>query len=290
MKLFFFGAGYCSEFIAPLIPKHWTICGTHQKLPNRPIYKNHPYIKRYTFNFFLKNKKKFFEKTSHFLVSIPPDNKGDLIIREIRDLLIGNKNLKWIGYFSTTGVYGDHGGRWVDENTKVNPSNQRAKLRLVAEKQFLDLYDSYKLPIHIFRLPGIYGPKRSVFDRIKNGKTNFVKKENHFFSRIHVKDIASCVFKSMKNPTPGEIFNITDDKPSPSQDVTKFAYKLMKMKLPEFIESDNIKLSGMAKSFYLDNKKVSNKKVKNALNWKPSFPEYKIGLKEIYQIGFNIKK
>ena len=281
MKFVFFGFGYCAEFLLNFIPDYWEIIGTHTKLPYKFKFKDYKNVKRYEFDNFLINKEILIKDTTHILLSIPPNENGDLVYLNLRNILKKEKKLRWLGYLSTTGVYGDHKGRWVDENSKLLTKNVRSKNRILSEKQYLSLYLKDNLPIHIFRLPGIYGPKRSILNRLKSGNVQIIKKKKHFFSRIHVEDIASCLFKSIEQPTPGEIFNITDDYPSSSEEMTLYAAKLLGKPTPTQIELDSSEIGEMVKSFYLENKKVSNKKVKKLLDWKPKYKNFKLGLNSI---------
>ncbi len=282
MKIVFIGAGYCSEFITGYVLKNSDIIGIHKKKPFNIKYKNFKEVKRYDFQFFLKNKKEILTNTTHILVSIPPDNSGDIIIDRISKELISLSSLIWIGYFSSTSVYGNYDGCWVNENSKLMAKNQRGINRIKAEKQYRELFYKYKLPVHIFRLPGIYGPTRSIIERLKAKKVLIVKKSNHFFSRIYVKDLANAVVKSFLNPTPGEIYNISDDYPCSSEEVTRFACNLINVSCPKEVNLDDNEVGEMTRTFYLDNKKVSNEKLKKKLDWRPEYKDYKIGLKDIW--------
>ena len=163
----------------------------------------------------------------------------------------------------------------------------RGKLRKKSEIQHLKLYKFYKIPVHIFRLPGIYGPGRSIFEKLQLDKKIKIIKKNHFFSRIHVEDIASAVTQSMKKITPGEIFNICDDVPSQSDVVVNYAANLMNIKNIQRINFDSSKLNEKTKSFYLDNKKVKNNKIKKILDWTPKFRNYKLGLDNLFNLLSN---
>ena len=220
---------------------------------------------------------KIFDGVTHILSCIPPDKNGkDPVIGSLKSRL-ESLPLEWIGYLSTTGVYGNTGGSWVSETDQPNPLQIRSQKRLNCEKEWIES----GLPVQIFRLPGIYGPGRSVIDKLINGKNLVIKKPNQFFSRIYVEDITSAIIKSMKNPTPGEIFNITDNNPCSSEEVTIYAAKLLKIKNLTFIDINSPKINKITKDFYRDNKRVSNKKIKKILGWTPKFENYKLGLKEI---------
>ena len=218
------------------------------------------------------------KKADHILISIPPINGEDLVIKNFSKILEESK-VKWITYLSATSVYGNHNGEWVDEKSKCLASSENGINRLEAEKSWLALCVK-KLPIQIFRLSGIYSNQNNILTRLKKGKVNLVFKNNHFFSRIHVEDIANILFKSLTNFKTGEIFNISDDKPSSSSEVTLYGAKILNVDIPKKIEVDEIK-SEMIKNFYKDSKKVSNIKMKNFFNYKLKFPTYEEGLNYI---------
>ena len=282
MKIIFLGAGYCSKFIIPKLPKTAKIICTHyQKTRNQPFDSRYE-LTRIKFDDLKKNNK-YFENVTHILNSIPPQPDGDIALSNFKkQLIINKKTLRWVGYFSSTSVYGDHSGKWVDENSLPKHLSKRGYGRLNAEKEFLSLFVKNNLPIHILRLPGIYGPGRSIFERLKSGRFCRIIKKNHFFSRIHVEDIALALLESFKKPTPGEIFNITDDFPCNSDEIVKFGCKLLKKELPAPVSLESDKVSEMTRSFYSDNKRVSNKKIKRILDWTPKFINYKLGIKDIF--------
>ena len=286
MKVLFLGAGYCSQHIIKLLDSSIDIYCTHRtkETVKKKTLDDIRDIKRLEFSKFLKNKSLLCTFT-HILISIPPDDNGDLVLNKIKENLNEMKNLVWFGYFSTTGVYGDHNGEWVDEETELKTLNLRSVNRIKAENQYLELYKESKIPIHIFRLPGIYGPGRSIFDRLKNKDFRIVIKKNHFFSRIHVDDIANAIYLSMLSPTPGEIYNIVDDFPCPSDEVSVYACKLSDIKEPLKVNYNDNYVSDFTKSFYNENRKVSNLKIKKKLNWKPKYPNFKKGLESILNIS-----
>jgi RPE1 domain-containing protein len=197
--------------------------------------------------------------------------------RYINDL----PHLRWLGYLSSTGVYGDRPEEWVTEETPVNPIEQRSIDRLKIENEWQDLSQKLNLPLHIFRLSGIYGPGRSVIDQLITGTAKRIDKANHFFSRIHVEDIANILFASMNQPTPGEIYNLADDFPSSQREVVEWACTTLNLPYPELITIDNKELSEMTRSFYNSSRKVSNNKVKTSFKYNFKYPNYKEGLKSI---------
>ena len=216
------------------------------------------------------------KKSDHILISIPPINGFDFVIKNFSKI-IENSNPKWITYLSATSVYGDYAGGWVNEESETRPTSTNGIARLDAEKSWLSFGISKNLPIQIFRLSGIYSNKSNILVRLKSGNANLINKKNHFFSRIHVEDIASILFESLLSFKCGEIYNISDDKPSTSEEVTSYGVKLLNINKPKIIEVKDIE-SEMLKNFYKDSKKVSNKKMKNFFNYNLKFPTYVEGL------------
>ena len=219
------------------------------------------------------------EKSDHILVSIPPREGTDLVIKNFSNI-IENCNAQWITYLSATSVYGDHKGDWVNEESKTKPITSNGIDRLSAEKLWLSLHLNKKIPLQIFRLAGIYSTESNILARLKSGKAKIVNRKNNFFSRIHVEDIANILFESLSKFKPGEIYNISDDKPSSSEEVTLYGVKLLNMDKPKIIELKDIE-SEMLKNFYKDSKKVSNKKMKSFFEYDLKFPTYIEGLNYI---------
>ena len=277
IKIIFFGAGYCSRYIIPKLPSNSQILCTHKENLKEEYFDTKLNLKRLTLDEFFSNKD-YSKDVTHILNSIPPFESGDIIIKKFFKKFDLNKTLRWVGYFSATSVYGNHNGEWVNEESKTYPTSKRGKYRLNAENEYLSLFKLKDIPIHIFRLPGIYGPTRSVFERLKSEQPLRIIKKKHFFSRIHVEDLSKAIIKSLNKPTPGEIFNLTDDYPCESHTVIDYACKLLKMPSPPSISLDDERISEMTRSFYSDNKKVSNKKIKKILNWTPKYRNYKLGI------------
>ena len=243
-------------------------------------------FKGINYNSYLFNSEKFdqnlvvkLKEADHILVSIPPENQEDLVVKNFSKF-IENSKVKWITYLSATNVYGDHKSEWVNENSKTNPISNKGVARLKAENSWISLEKNSKLPIQIFRLSGIYSNEKNILVRLKLGDVKLINKRDHYFSRIHVDDIASILFKSLLKFKSGEIYNLADDKPSSSEEVTLFGAKILNIKNIEKIEVDEIK-SEMLKNFYNESKKVSNKKVKNYFNYNLKFPSYIEGLNYI---------
>jgi nucleoside-diphosphate-sugar epimerase len=238
------------------------------------------------YNSYLFNSEKFdqnlvvkLKEADHILVSIPPENQEDLVIKNFSKFIESSK-VKWITYLSATSIYGDHKGEWVNENSKTNPISNNGIARLKAENAWFSLEKNKKIPIQVFRLSGIYSNEKNILIRLKSGGVKLINKKNHFFSRIHVDDISNILFKSLSKFKSGEIYNLSDDKPSTSEEVTLFGAKILNIENIEKIEVDQIK-SEMLKNFYNESKKVSNKKMKSYFDYNLKFPSYIEGLNHI---------
>ena len=219
------------------------------------------------------------KEADHILISIPPIKGVDLVLKNFSKIIEECKP-KWITYLSATSVYGDHKGEWVSEESITKPTSLNGVARLEAEKSWLSLKINKNLPVQIFRLSGIYSNESNILVRLKSGKVNLINKPNFFFSRIHVEDIGNTLFKSLSNFKSGEIYNISDDKPSTSEELTLYAAKLLNMDKPKIIEVEDIE-SEMLKNFYKNSKKVSNKKMKSSFKYDLKFPTYVEGLSNI---------
>ncbi len=219
---------------------------------------------------------------THILVSIPPADEGDVVLlhhgRDIAALAAAAPALRWLGYLSTTGVYGDRGGGWVDETSALSPSGARGLLRMEAEAGWLDLGRRDEVPVHIFRLAGIYGPGRSALDQALGGGAKRIHKPGQVFSRIHVADIAAVLMASMARPNAGAVYNVCDDTPAPADEVLAFAAELLGVAPPPIVAFADAELSEMARSFYADNKRVRNQRIKSELGVTLRYPDYKQGL------------
>jgi nucleoside-diphosphate-sugar epimerase len=207
------------------------------------------------------------------LVSIPPDADGCVAFRALVQAI---PKSAWIGYLSTTGVYGDRAGGWVFETDRTNPLSETAARRVLAEQQW------QSVQAHVFRLPGIYGPGRSAFDRLRAGDARRIIKPGQVFSRAHVDDIAGAIALSIAKPNRGQVYNVCDDLPAPPQDVTIFAATLMGVAPPPAEPYDTVTLSPMAQRFYAESKRVSNARAKAELGWRPHFPSFREGLTAIW--------
>jgi len=275
-KLLSFGHGYSAEALEKVLdPNTWEISATTRtadkakKIAERNVK---------TFIWPSDDISGEIRSATHILISIPPNEFGDIVLKSYSKLIKQAKDLKWIGYLSTTGVYGDHNGKWVNESTPLSPSTKRGKYRVIAERQWMALVDDSKTPLYIFRLAGIYGPGRGPFKKVLNGTAKRIIKKGQVFSRIHVEDIARVLLGSINNPGLGGIYNVCDDLASPPEDVLSYAASLLQKENPPEIDFLNPSLSEMVRSFYSECKRVENQKIKRELGIELKYPNYKIGL------------
>ena len=220
------------------------------------------------------------EEADHILLSIAPVNGVDIVIKNFQNYL-KSKKLKWITYLSATSVYGNHGGQWVNEISETKPTSSNGTERLKVEKEWMKLSDKFDLPFQIFRLSGIYSNQYNILKRLKSGEAKIINKKNHFFSRIHVEDIANILSISLNLFKKKEIYNISDDRPASAEEVALYGVDLLGVDKPKTIEINEID-SEMLKNFYKDSKKVDNKKMKEFFNYKLKYPTYVEGLNYIY--------
>jgi nucleoside-diphosphate-sugar epimerase len=220
----------------------------------------------------------------HLLVSLPPDADGDRVLARHGEALAAAP-VEWVGYLSTTGVYGDHEGGWVDEESALAPVNDRSRWRAAAEAAWLASGLASGLPVQVFRLAGIYGPGRSALDRLRAGRAQRVVKDGQVFSRIHVDDVAAALVASMARPDSGRVYNLADDEPAPPEDVIAFAAGLLGLPVPPEVPFEQAEMSEMARSFWGESKRVSNARAKAELGLGPIHPDYRAGLRAILDAG-----
>lgn len=280
--LFCFGLGYSALNLADrLLEAGWRVSGTVRSEAKRQSLQDRG-ITAYIFDQDLPLDIAWdFDSVTHILHSIPPsqDEAGivDPVYKYHYHDIENIKDLKWFGYLSTTGVYGNHEGAVVTENSALKATKIRSLLRIQAEKLWLDS----KLPVHIFRLSGIYGPRRNAILDLKQGRAHRIHKEGQVFSRIHVSDIANILQASIAKPNPYHIYNGADDLPAPQPEVVEYAAKLLGITPPELINLEDAELSEMARDFWQDNRRVSNQLVKEELGVKFQYPTYKEGLEAL---------
>jgi nucleoside-diphosphate-sugar epimerase len=225
------------------------------------------------------------EAAEALLISAPPGADGDPVLTAFAQHIAAAPNLRWIGYLSTVGVYGDHDGGWVDEETPVAPGNARSHHRANAEQAWLAFGAANDLAVHIFRLAGIYGPGQNQLVQLAKGNARRVIKPGQIFNRIHVEDIARAVDASIDRPRAGRIYNVTDNEPAPPQDVVTFAAGLCGCEAPREIDIEDAGLTEMGRSFYAENKRVQNQRLRDELGVALAYPTYREGLTALREAG-----
>ncbi|MDC3152206.1 NAD-dependent epimerase/dehydratase family protein [Pelagibacteraceae bacterium] len=281
-NFFFFGFGQTAKYFVNNLDqskKKFTLSATNTKKTSLKTF-----CKKKFKSFKFKDKvydKKLIKKLSqadYILVSIPPQNKKDLVLKNFREILKKSKFKKLI-YLSATSVYGNHNGKWVNENSKLKGSTRFGLRRKIVEKTWVKFRDSNNLDINILRVSGIYSKENNVLKKIN--RTNIYVKEKKYFSRIRIEDLAQIIKKMFYSKKNFLILNASDDKPATNIEVANFAAKLLKIKNLKPLSIKKFK-NKMIKEFYKDSKKVSNKKMKNNLQIKLKYPTYKEGLRNIF--------
>lgn len=280
-RLFCFGYGYTCDFLGRALKAagQWDLAGTTRDQSKRTALRQRG-IDAYLFDSErpLGDPLLMMQGVTHLLISTPPDQEGDIVHRLHVDDILRIPTLKWVGYLSTTGVYGDRDGAFVDETTDLAPNTIRGTRRTIAEKQWLSAFKNKKLPVHVFRLAGIYGPGRSAIDSVRAGIARRIIKPGHAFSRVHVDDIVQTLMKSFAHPAPGQVYNVVDDEAAPSHEVIAYASRLLGQDPPPLIRFEDANLAPITLSFYSDNKRVKNDKIKNELGVELKYPNYRLGL------------
>jgi nucleoside-diphosphate-sugar epimerase len=280
MKLFVFGYGYTGQALARRL--RWDVAATARSaeaaedLRAQGVKAVDPADKA-ALSDALKD-------ANAILVTAPPDDHGCPGLEALVPALASSGAFPdWIGYLSTTGVYGDREGRWAFETSPLSARSIEGARRVSAERDWLEVGRGMGLTVQVFRLPGIYGPGRSAFERLAEGKARRIVKPGQVFSRIHVDDIASGLVASIARPRAGGIYNLCDDEPAPPQDVIAYAARLMGVEPPPEIAFEAANLPEAARRFYAENKRVSNALAKAELGWLPAYPTYREGLTAIGQ-------
>lgn len=276
-----FGHGYSARALAALlIPQGWRVIGTTRSAEKADAIAAtgvEPLIWPGS------DVMPALSQASHVLVSAGPSADGDPVLNALRDVIAAKASeLDWVGYLSTTGVYGDHGGDWVDEDTPLSPTTKRGQLRKDAEEAWQAIPN---LPLHIFRLAGIYGPGRGPFEKVRQGTARRIIKEGQVFSRTHVEDIAQVLAASIARPAPGTAYNVCDDDPAPPQEVIAHAATLLGLPVPPAIPIERAEMTPMARSFYAESKRVRNERIKQALGVRLRYPTYREGLAALLKDG-----
>lgn len=275
MRLLIFGYGFSSRAIARALPGGWDVRAT-----TRNPAKIGPMARDGVTPLLFPGSAmaRHVEWASHVLLSAGPQNGRDPVLATLRNTFAGARHLEWVGYLSTTGVYGDHGGGWVTEGTPLKASTKRGQARIDAEGEWMALWKDHGLPVHLFRLAGIYGPGRGPFAKVRSGTARRIIKQGQVFSRTHVEDIAQTVLASIARPNPGAAYNVCDDDPAPPQDVIAHAAELLGLPVPPAIPFETAEMSPMARSFYAESKRVDNARIKSELGVQLRYPDYRTGL------------
>jgi dTDP-D-glucose 4,6-dehydratase len=278
-RLLCFGFGFCAEALAERLGKNaWLITGTSRTAEGCAAIAARGFA-AIRFDALAPIDPSIIAGHDHILLSIPPDKNGDPVLRwHVEHILASRRSFRWIGYLSSTAVYGDRSGGWVDESASLIPSSERAARRVHAEQQWLGLCRSHALPAHIFRLAGIYGPGRNQLLSIRAGTARAIVKPGQVFSRIHVEDIAGVLEASIATPRSGRIYNVCDNEPAPPENVVAYAAELMSVPPPSQVDVALAGLTPMALSFYDDSKRVSNRRIKEELGYRLLYPTYREGL------------
>ncbi|MBT4897476.1 MAG: SDR family oxidoreductase [Nitrospina sp.] len=284
-RLFCFGLGFSSLALAEsLLPKGWHVSGTCRGSDRQDAIKvNNTFL--FDGSCATPEISKAISSATHLLITIPPQLSGDVVLENCSEEISKASHLQWIGYISSTGVYGDAQGEWVDESSPLRGSTDLNRRRVEAESAWLKLGQDHGLPVMIFRCVCIYGPGRNLLVSVQQGRARRIDKPGLVFSRIHAEDLVQTLTASMKKPQPGEIYNVSDDCPCPPAEAVKYAFDLLGVEPPPLIPYEKADLSPTAKGFYNTNKRISNKKIKEELGVKLCYPDYRSGLKALLK-GF----
>lgn len=281
MHLLSFGHGYSAQALTRILPEGWQVTGTTRNVEKAEALRQSgvdPIIWPGA------DLSAALAKATHLLISAGPSQHGDPVLAALREEIAEiAPRLDWVGYLSTTGVYGDHAGGWVDEQTPLAPSTKRGQLRVEAEAAWQKLAAETGMKLHIFRLAGIYGPGRGPFAKVRNGTAKRIIKQGQVFSRIHVEDIAQVLLASMNAPRAGAVYNLCDNDPAPPQDVIAYAAKLLDLPVPEAVAFEDADMTSMARSFYAESKMVRNDLLRSELGVQLRYPDYKTGLKALLE-------
>jgi len=284
--LFCFGLGYTATALGKvLLQQGWQVSGTCQTKDKRQeltslgfqatLFDGSTHSEEVT---------RLLGSTTHILQSVAPDEAGDPVLRVFAgDIQARTNQIQWLGYLSTTAVYGDRQGGWVDETSDLAPQMPRGRWRVLAEQQWQQAMNQHNLPVHIFRLAGIYGPGRNQLKKLLEKKARRIIRKGQLFSRIHVDDIAQVLSASILHPNPGAIYNVCDNEAAPPQDVIEYAASLLGIDPPPAELYEEAQLSDMARSFYSESKKVSNEKLKTELGVELKYPTYREGISALVE-------
>jgi nucleoside-diphosphate-sugar epimerase len=283
-----FGYGYCARALAQALLAQtlgsetgWAVFGTRRTQADADSLRAEGVLGQ-VFGSGRKLARETLQATTHILVSIPPDEAGDPVLAAHgHELADAAANLRWVGYLSTTGVYGDRGGDWVDEAAELRPAGVRGQRRVEAEAGWQRLRREHRLPLHIFRLAGIYGPGRNALEQLRAGTARRIVKPGQVFSRIHVADIVQVLRASIARPAPGAIYNLADDEPAPPQAMVEYASALLGVAPPPEEDFAGAPMTEFARSFYSESKRVRNERIKRELGVRLAYPDYRAGLQAL---------
>lgn len=284
MRIFLIGAGYSAQYFAQKMQPHAQVIYGTSRSPEKFDHLKQNNIEPLLFapDALDPHFAEHLKNATHIVISAAPSKDGDPALAHVKQALATPDNkIEWIGYLSTVGVYGDHQGALIDETASCNPSAQRSTERIEAEKQWLALGDEQQIPVAILRLSGIYGPDRNAFVNLERGTARRIIKKDQIFNRIHVEDIAGAL-KHLSTQKIAGIFNITDNEPAPPQDVVTFAATLMGVTPPDEIAFETAEMTPMARSFYGENKRVSNKKITET-GYQFIYPNYRTAFTTMWE-------
>lgn len=284
-RLFCFGLGYSARALADAVQAEgWAVAGTCRSAEKQAA------LQAAGIDAFLFDRDRPLDDAAgglsgatHLLSSVPPDRSGDPVLDHHGAEIAALGGLRWAGYLSTIGVYGDRAGGWVDEESALQPTGERGRRRVAAEDGWRVLQRKHGVPVHVFRLAGIYGPGRNALETVRAGRARRIVKSGQVFSRIHRDDIVAVLRASMTRPSPGAVYNLCDDEAAPPQDVIAFACDLLGVTAPPDLPFEGAALSDMARSFYRDSKRVSNRRIKRDLGVRLAWPTYREGLRALFE-------
>jgi len=291
--LFCFGLGFTgSAMVSEIQTKGWKVSGTSRESAHKIAWAEAD-VQSHLFNGIEDSDAvgNALREASHVLVTIPPQkDAGDVVLSHFKRNLADSSQLQWLGYLSTTGVYGNRDGGWVDETSELKPGFDHQRRRVEAEEEWLALFRKHQVPVHIFRLAGIYGPGRNLLQRVRMGAARRINQPGLVFNRIHVEDVVQALCASMDHPHPGAIYNVSDDVPSSPAEAVAFACDLLHVEVPPVITLEEAELSKMGRGFYQTNKKVRNHKIKEELGIQLRYPDYKAGLRALLDTELKIER
>jgi nucleoside-diphosphate-sugar epimerase len=292
MNLFVFGLGYSVRQFLSLYRERFTEIGGTVRTSEKVRAMEAEGIQAFRFDGsdFDPRILERIARADALLVSIPPMREADPVLERFSEAIASAPHLRWIGYLSTVGVYGHADGNWVDETTAPNPATIRSRHRIAAEREWLALGESAPFAVQIFRLAGIYGPGRNALVKVDDGSAKRIVKPGQVFNRIHTTDIAQVLMASIERPSRNAIYNVADDEPGPPQDVIAYAAQLLGREPPPEVPFEEAEMTPMARTFYEDNKRVRNTRIRTELGVMLRYPTYREGLQALLEAGEGITR